>query len=145
MTASAAGTGPGRDCFRPGHPAPRGTHGPEAGAAVVEFALVLVVLVLLIFGIAEFGRAYHADIQLTHAVREGARELAVTGDQAGAVVATRSAAGSLDPALLEITITACDPGEDAHVRARYPLTYSIPLYGSATLTLDSEAVMRCGG
>jgi hypothetical protein len=111
----------------------------------VEFALILTLLVLMVVGIAEFGRAYHDNIQLTHAAREGARELAITGDQAGAVSVTRSAASSLDLGLLQVTTTACAPGELARVRASYPLTYNIPLFGSATLTLESEAVMRCGG
>ncbi|MCB2224115.1 MAG: pilus assembly protein [Actinobacteria bacterium] len=111
----------------------------------MEFALVLTVLILLVFGIAEFGRAYHASIQLTHATREGVRELAVTGDQAAAVVATRGAAGSLDPALLDVTTSECTPGLETTVHATYPFTYSIPMFGSATLTLDSQAVMRCGG
>ncbi|MCJ7725914.1 MAG: pilus assembly protein [Acidimicrobiia bacterium] len=112
---------------------------------MVEFALVLVVLVLLIFGIVEFGRAYHANIQLTHATREGVRELAVSGDRPGAVEVTRGAASSLDLTLLQITTTECSPGELGRVNARYPFEYSIPMFGSATLTLESEAVMRCGG
>ncbi len=37
----------------------------ERGAAVVEFALILPILVLFVFGIIEFGQAYSARIQLT--------------------------------------------------------------------------------
>src|SRR3954454_3432214 len=42
----------------------------EAGAAVIEFALVLPLLIMLVFGIIEFGRGYNAKIELTGAVRE---------------------------------------------------------------------------
>jgi Flp pilus assembly protein TadG len=43
------------------------------GQAVVEFALVLPVFILLVFGAIEFGRAYYDLHLLTNAAREGAR------------------------------------------------------------------------
>jgi len=49
------------------------------GQALVEFALVLPLLMLLILGIVEFGRAWNAKQILTDAAREGAR-LSVVGD-----------------------------------------------------------------
>ena len=50
----------------------------ESGAALVEFAIIAPLLLLLVFGIIEFGRAYNAQNSLTHAAREGAREYAIT-------------------------------------------------------------------
>ncbi|HKU29947.1 MAG TPA: TadE/TadG family type IV pilus assembly protein, partial [Arthrobacter sp.] len=41
----------------------------ERGAAAVEFALVAPILVLLVLGIMEFGRAYNAQVSLTNAAR----------------------------------------------------------------------------
>jgi Flp pilus assembly protein TadG len=49
------------------------------GQALVEFALVLPLLLLLILGIVEFGRAWNAKQILTDAAREGAR-LSVIGN-----------------------------------------------------------------
>ena len=43
------------------------------GQAVVEFALILPVFVLLVFGAIELGRAYYVKHLLTNAAREGAR------------------------------------------------------------------------
>ena len=37
------------------------------------------------------------------------------------------------------------PGQPTEVKVTYPLTYDIPLFGSATITLASTAVMQCGG
>ena len=51
----------------------------ERGAAMVEFALAIVILLAFIFGIIEFAWILHGHITLTGAVREGAR-LAVTSD-----------------------------------------------------------------
>ena len=45
----------------------------QSGAAVVEFAVVLPVLVLLIFGIVEFSLALYDKAVITNASREGAR------------------------------------------------------------------------
>jgi Flp pilus assembly protein TadG len=53
----------------------RGTN--EAGAAVVEFALVAPLLLILVFGIIDLGRAYSTLNQLAASAREGARFAAV--------------------------------------------------------------------
>ena len=49
----------------------------EKGASAVEFAIILPILVMLIFGSVQFGVAYNKYIAVTHAVREGARLAAV--------------------------------------------------------------------
>lgn len=117
----------------------------DDGAALVEFALVLSLLVMITFGIIEFGRAYNAQVTLTHATREGVRVLAITGDQDLAVAATKNAAPTLVPDSMSVSADPCTPGYPTQVRASYPLTYDIPFFGSHTLTLGSTAVMRCGG
>ena len=117
----------------------------DDGAALVEFALVLTLLVMITFGIIEFGRAYNAQVTLTHASREGVRVLAITGDSAAAEDATLGAAPSLDPALLSVSTTACSPGFPTELTASYPIEIDIPFFGARTLLLDSTAVMRCSG
>jgi Flp pilus assembly protein TadG len=47
------------------------------GQALVEIALVLPILLLLLFGIIEFGRILNAYIMVSNASREGARYSAV--------------------------------------------------------------------
>jgi Flp pilus assembly protein TadG len=115
----------------------------DHGAALVEMALVLPLLVLMLFGIFEFGRAYNAKITLTHATREAVRVFSVTGDVAAAEDALLLASDPLDGALLSVAATACEEGEPTSVTATYPFSYNIPLFGSATITLTSTAVMRC--
>jgi len=60
----------------------------DDGAAVVEFALVMPILALIIFGIIDFGRAFYTVNNIISAVREGARygailsaPLSVTGQR----------------------------------------------------------------
>ncbi len=117
----------------------------DRGTATVEFAFILPLLVLLAFGVVEFGRAYNATATLTHAAREGVRELAITGDSEAAVAVARDAAVGLDDALLQITTTPCEPGHPTSVKTSYPFQYHVPLFGAATVTLQAEGVMRCGG
>jgi Flp pilus assembly protein TadG len=52
------------------------------GQSLVEFALVLPVLMILIFGIIDFGMGLRSYISLTNAVREGGR-FAALGNPAG--------------------------------------------------------------
>jgi Flp pilus assembly protein TadG len=118
-------------------------HSNERGAAAVEFALVLPLLMLLLFGIIEFGRAYNAKVTLTHAAREGARALAV--DDGDPIAVTKDAAASLDPSKITVTTTVCEPGETGEVTATYQMTFSIPLFGDWTSDLSATGAMRCGG
>jgi len=135
----------------------------ERGAALVEFALILPVLVMFVFGIVEFGRAYSARIQLTAAVRDGARAAALGND---AVAATRAGAPGLRAADLSVSYTS-SPGSSctgasstttttslssttttiptATVTATYLFHYEIPLVRSGTWTLTATGVFRCAG
>jgi Flp pilus assembly protein TadG len=117
----------------------------EDGAALVEFSLVLGLLVLILFGIIGFGRAYNAQVTLTHASREGVRVLAITGDAAAATAATKNAAPTLDPALLSVSPGICSPGLPTELTASYPFELDIPFWGTRSLSLDAKAVMRCSG
>jgi Flp pilus assembly pilin Flp len=49
----------------------------EDGAAAVEFALLLPLLVLLLFGFIQFGTAFNTRIQATNAAREAARQAVI--------------------------------------------------------------------
>ena len=132
----------------------------ERGAAVVEFALILPILVMFVFGIVEFGRAYSARIQLTAAVREGARAGALGGD---VEAATRAGAPGLKGEI-KVFYTPTSGSEcsgagpattlgsststtiaTATVRATYEFPYTIPHFRSDTWTLSATGVMRCGG
>ncbi len=60
----------------------------QKGAAVVEFAVVLPLLLMVVFGIIEFGLLIYNKAMITNASREAAR--------AGVVFSTDLATGSLD-------------------------------------------------
>jgi Flp pilus assembly protein TadG len=123
----------------------------ERGAAAVEFALVAPLLLLMVLGIAEFGRAYHVQATLSQAAREGVRVMALQNDPAGAVAATKAAAPtlSLTDSQISVSPTNCvasgtTPAATATVIVTYPLAFTSKLFGSG-VTLSGRGVMRCNG
>lgn len=67
----------------------------DSGAVAVEFALVLIPLLLILMGVIDFGRVYTQKLTLTSAAREGARVMAVQNDPIAARIATVSAGTAL--------------------------------------------------
>ena len=69
---------------RPGPPRDRPRARDERGAAPVEFALILPVLVLILFGMLQFGTLFNFWIDETHLANEGARWAVVNNVPGGA-------------------------------------------------------------
>jgi Flp pilus assembly protein TadG len=117
----------------------------ERGAALVEFAIVLPLLLMLVFGIIEFGRAYNNQVTLTHAAREGVREYTISGDaDAAEEVAIAAASSGVRTELLTFEFTPCTAGDAASMRVNYPFQFFIPFLPSSPFTLSGTGVMRCG-
>ena len=101
---------------------------------MTEFALVLPILALLLFGVIQFGLVFNNYLTLTDAVRVGARKAAVgrhLPDPPGsAKQAVRDAATDLKQSDLNVDVTVTpnwSAGAEATVTADYP--YSINLLG----------------
>ena len=111
----------------------------ERGQSMTEFAIVLPILVVLLFGIVQFGILFNNYVTLTDAARAGARAAA-----GAATAAVRSSASDLNQASLGVNVNSLwTPTAPVTVTATYP--YSISLLGwvisSGTLTTKStEAV-----
>lgn len=118
----------------------------ERGAAAVEFALVLPILLLIMLAIIEFGRAYNAQISLTHAARETARYMAIDKDWGVAAAKGVAAAPSVDLALSNFATSTntCPKGTDVHITVSYDLK-TITGFGGGKMSLSGKAAMRCGG
>jgi Flp pilus assembly protein TadG len=123
------------------------------GQSVVEFALVLPLLLLLVFGITEFGRAWLTQNILTSAAREGARLAIVTGPNVPMVttrVTNVCAAAGVTPTSITVTGPApFDPERQVSVTVQTnfqiltgtflgPFSGIIPL--SATSTMRHETL-----
>lgn len=126
----------------------------DRGAAAVEFALLLPVLLLLVFGIIDFGRALNAQVTLTQAAREGARLAAL--NQPNVVSRTQAAATGLSPVTVTVTSscpTGAGQGVDAVVHTSYSFSFVTPvgavagLFGGSgfgsPITLSAQGEMPC--
>jgi Flp pilus assembly protein TadG len=121
----------------------------ERGAIAVEFALLAPVLIMLLLGIMEFGRAYNAQIALSEAAREAVRVMAITNDS---TLAT-AAATRREPALKGGTLTysasspagatRCSAGAQISVTVSYSLKTMTGIAGPFALT--GKGTMLCGG
>jgi Flp pilus assembly protein TadG len=120
----------------------------------VEFALVLPILLMLIFGIIDFGRAYNAKISLTQAAREGARVRALGGDAVATTNRVQQAAGFLAGSVSVDSGVPCPTvplsSDVATVKATYTFSYITPIgalvgFASGPVTLTGKGVMRCLG
>ena len=130
----------------------------EDGAAAVEFALIVGVLAILVFGLLEYGLAFWQVQNLRAATREGARVAAVGGDNADIRAAmVGSASGSLTGGeAISVTPPVCDAdalGDQVTVRITGGLSgavqeafeVSIPFLPPFTLTPDLSGTFRCEG
>ena len=132
----------------------------QKGAALLEAAITIPIILLICVGIFEFGRAYQTWQVLTNAAREGARAAVIVGTS-DADVTTRvrnyMQAGSLEnysTATVTIThnipLTGSDTG--SQVQIDYPFQFMVlnPVVqlvtpGSTTgtpITMHSIALMR---
>ncbi len=125
----------------------------ERGAAAVEFALVLVPLVLLVFGIINFGWAFSVWTEMAGGVREGARVMAVTGDAANAksrtvdmVVTAKLTSADVHVYVDGVEGAACAPNKRVTVTAKYPMPVPVafPPFPN-TWQINRTGAMPCGG
>jgi Flp pilus assembly protein TadG len=127
----------------------------ERGSAAVEFAILLPLLVLLLFGIIEFSIAYNHAQGLHAAAREGARVASLPQTTQAAVIdrvksSLQGVLNSTDIQNATITVTpsgnqpcnGAPAGTHVVVTVSAPDDLAIPLY-TKTLTLTGRGEFLC--
>ena len=139
----------------------------EKGASAVEFALVLPVLMLILFGIIEFGFILYDKAVVTNASREGARRgIVYLEDDTGATIGVSAddirttavnycasylvSLGTGTAAVLpppQVSGNCAVKGSSLTVTVNYPYTFLVlPNFADilpAVITLSGTTVMRC--
>jgi Flp pilus assembly protein TadG len=117
----------------------------ERGQTMTEFAMVLPLLVVLLFGVIQFGIAFNNYVALTDAVRAASRKGAVSRESGNPVgdctSAAYNAAGDLKTSKLNVSCSSSwQPGADVTVTGRYP--YSINLLGWVVKSGDLKTEIK---
>lgn len=141
------------------------------GAALVEFAIVVVLLITLVFGIIEFGLLLKDYLTLNQAAREGARSAALGSPTSTVQTRIRNCAPTLDSAQIGISLykrpmggspgdwqalgntgdgdyNDAEPGNQVRASLSYPhdlvtgSLFSWMAGGGSSIDIGSEMVMR---
>jgi Flp pilus assembly protein TadG len=131
----------------------------EGGVAAVEFALILPVVMMILFGILEFGRVWSQYQVFQGAAREGARCAAVKSSGiSNCVIQDKIDQASQpytpEPATVQIVnssgavvqsgpCTLSTRGLDVRVSWVQPLDVNVPFWRDVTLSPTVQAVFRC--
>ena len=127
---------------------------PESGVALIEFAFVLPILLVLAMGMLDFGRAFHAKSLLDQAAREGARVAVVTTPDVDIVEARVNAvlaSGGITPT--SVTVDGPDAANMVTVTVNASFTFITPGVGlllgdgdyGAPIPMAGQTVMRFEG
>jgi Flp pilus assembly protein TadG len=124
------------------------------GQGLVEFALLLPILVLIIFGVLDLGRAFFAQIALANAARVGARSYSfnkeMTVDQIREATRDELRTYGLDPAQVAVSVTCtgtpafppnCAKEQTIRVEVTYPFQLTITWLFPQNITFQRAVEM----
>ena len=132
----------------------RRTTRPRArrGQALVEFVLVIPILLLLVFGLMDFARAWQTHHAIADAAREGARMLVVNESagftEAEAAIRERLAHARLDDTRVRVDFepddepAARDHPQTVTIRYGYDFWLLRPFLGDQSVNIVSTITMR---
>lgn len=119
----------------------------QKGQSLVEFALILPLLLLILFGIMDFGRLFHVYLTIDHAGREAARSASI--GQNDTVVKKTAVDDAVDIGLTvdKVVINPSgsrSSGNDVTITITYPITFLTPIVGSIVgpITIKDTTIMR---
>lgn len=118
----------------------------EGGSAVVEFALVLPLVLVVSLSLVQVGLLVRDRLLIEAAARAGARTAAVEADEDAVRTAALAAAPDLDPTLAGVEIAReGTQGDPVTVSISYEEVVRVPLIGwlfGSSIRLDATATDR---
>jgi len=119
----------------------------DRGAVAAEFALMIPVLLMLIFGMVQLGLTYQRQSAVHAAAREGARvaSLPTTTTNQACARSAAALAGTGFTAVPNCNVVGDCSGASTSVvvTITVPNTIEIPFYGTSTFTLTGVGDFRC--
>lgn len=125
------------------------------GQSLVEFALILPIFLLVIFGIVDLGRGVYAYNTIQNAARQGVRVAIVDQNTDVIVQEVRDHAVGLDIASSDVTVSFLQPDTmttpcntpiaiscEIEILVQYQFTPATPIIGNIVGTIDMSAASR---
>ena len=118
----------------------------QRGSAVVEFALVLPILLVLTLAVVQVGLLVRDELIVVQAARAGAREAAVSADPTVVRAAAVDAAVGLEPNRFDVVVRRTGSlGDPVAVDVRYAQAITAPIVAwlfPSSVSLTASAVAR---
>ncbi len=114
----------------------------QRGGAVVEFALVVPLVLLLVLALVEIAVVARVQLEVVYAARAGAREAAVSPDPARAVRAVRAALGAAGARARVSVRRPHVVGGRARVEVVLAHRVTVPFLRRVTIPVRAAATMR---
>jgi Flp pilus assembly protein TadG len=121
----------------------------QRGQALVELAIIMPILLMLIFGITEFGRIYSSNLIINNAAREGARAAALGAPDEDIIIIINDRCTFLDTTQLNIEITPVPleriSGNPVSIDVEYPVKIYAPIISAITgdpYLVSAQVIMR---
>ena len=124
----------------------RGITADRTGAAAVEFAMVLVPFLLILFGLLQVGFTYGVMATLNEAATETARALTLSASEDGpatleaAMIEARARFKGPDPGRLQVALLEAT-GAGQILRLRYEVPLLLPILDWDVTRLQAEALV----
>ncbi|WP_256840688.1 TadE/TadG family type IV pilus assembly protein [Ornithinimicrobium cryptoxanthini] len=124
--------------------------GRDRGAAAVEFALIAMMLITMLFLIVEGGRLFMIQAGASTAARDAARTMAISNNPVYAETDANKVFSPFGVLKLndDLLITGCDDDPTTNDSARATIAWKAGLVTGmfgAELPINAKGEMRCGG
>lgn len=121
----------------------------QKGQALVEFAIVLPLILLIVLGIVQFGMLLSSYLSLTNAAREGARAGVIGGTNYDIIETVKNTLPTLNPDKMTIVSTPSEgyrvSGGTLTVSIDYNYEFTVPIISSLfnnNIVLKTQTSMR---
>jgi Flp pilus assembly protein TadG len=122
----------------------------QRGQDMLEFAIVLPLLLLILFGVLDLGRVFHAAITITNIAREGARHASIypgaTQGEVAAVAHDEALNSGVDLSSSVITRSCTDADANGTCDSGFPvrvtITYNFDLLFGEIINLPQIQLTR---
>jgi Flp pilus assembly protein TadG len=118
------------------------SHSSDSGAAAVEFALVVPLLMAIIIGTVEFGFRYQQKIEYTNAAMQAARTMSIKNDQVAATAEVTGFTGNSSDVVTFSSGGCTAPNTTVQVSVVGNPASLTHLFGG-TFTVRAKGKVRC--